>query len=139
MSSDINQASKRSDFMNTVKGKLRAGALGLALVSTCVVTLPAYAQESNTTQKGKASKQENIGVVTGLAVGAAAGGPIGAILGAAAGAWIGDRYHKQIVARNEMAGGLQKSELDRTRLAQNVTELNGSLAHEQERGEQLDL
>jgi hypothetical protein len=68
MSSDINQASKRSDFMNTFKNKLRAGALGLALVSTCVVTLPAQAQDSNIAHKGKgASKQENIGVMTGLA------------------------------------------------------------------------
>ena len=74
MSSDINQASKRSDFMNTFKSKLRAGALGLALVSTCVVALPAYAQDSGASPKGKAaSKQENIGVFTGLAVGAAAG------------------------------------------------------------------
>src|SRR5256885_16960658 len=84
----------------------------------------------------RASKQENIGVVSGVAIGAVAGGPVGAIFGAAAGAWLGDRYHKQAVARSELAAGLSKSEGDRTRLSQNVTELNGSLAHEQERGEQ---
>jgi outer membrane protein OmpA-like peptidoglycan-associated protein len=77
--------------------------------------------------------------VSGLAVGAVAGGPVGAIVGAAAGAWLGDRYHKQVVARNELAAGLEKSEHDRTQLTRNVTDLNGSLAHEQERGEQLDL
>ena len=33
--------------MNTFKNKLRASALGLTLVSACVVTLPAYAQDSN--------------------------------------------------------------------------------------------
>src|SRR6202022_5033302 len=41
--------------------------------------------------------------------------------------------------RGGPGGASNKSEGDRTRLAQNVTELNGSLAHEQERGEQLDL
>ena len=61
--------------MNTFKKKLRAGALGLTLISTCVVALPVYAQDSGTVtveaSKTKASKQENIGVLTGLAVGAA--------------------------------------------------------------------
>jgi outer membrane protein OmpA-like peptidoglycan-associated protein len=88
--------------------------------------------------KPAASKQENIGVVSGLAVGALAGGPVGAIVGAAAGAWLGDRYHKQIVARSALAADLDKSESDKTRLTQNVTQLNGSLAQEHERGEKLD-
>lgn len=126
--------------MNTFKGKLRAGALGLALVSTCVVTLPAYAQNTNTTQKGKAaSKQENVGVMTGLAVGAAAGGPIGAIVGAAAGAWVGDRYHKQEVARKELATDLSQSQVKQTQLSQNVVELSTSLAEVRSRSEKLDL
>jgi outer membrane protein OmpA-like peptidoglycan-associated protein len=86
-----------------------------------------------------ASKQENIGIVTGLAVGAAAGGPIGAVIGAAAGAWVGDHYHKQIVARGDAEKGLDQSEGERTRLSHNVSELNGTLALSQERGEQLDL
>jgi outer membrane protein OmpA-like peptidoglycan-associated protein len=124
--------------MKTLTTKLRTGSIGLTVVATCMAALPVRAQETVTVRQ-PASKQENIGVVTGLAVGAAAGGPIGAIVGAAAGAWIGDRYHKQVVARNELAADLGKSESDRTRLAQNVTELNGTLAHEQERGEQLDL
>ena len=34
--------------MNTFTNKLRAGAVGLTLVSTCVLTLPAYAQDSGT-------------------------------------------------------------------------------------------
>src|SRR5262245_26091888 len=122
--------------MNTFTNKLRTGALGLALVSTCVATLPAYAQEgtqASTTQviqghKEGASKQENIGLVTGLAVGAAAGGPIGAIVGAAAGAWVGDRYHKQDVKKKELAADLSQSELQRAGLSQNVVELNASLA-----------
>ncbi len=133
--------------MNTFKNKLRTGALGLALVSTCVVTLPAYAQDGtqgSTTQvikghKESASKQENIGFVTGLAVGAAAGGPIGAIVGGAAGAWVGDRYHKQEVKKKELAADLSQSELQRTGLSQNVAELNASLADARAKSDKLDL
>jgi outer membrane protein OmpA-like peptidoglycan-associated protein len=138
----------------TAQTRYRSVALAVAVAVACVTALPVHAEETITVQpeasrpeaskqatapKKAASKQENIGVVTGLAIGAAAGGPIGAIVGAAAGAWMGDHYHKQAVARSELAAGLDKSESDRTRLAQNVTELNGSLAHEQEHGEQLDL
>jgi outer membrane protein OmpA-like peptidoglycan-associated protein len=117
--------------MKTLTTRLRNGSIGLSVVATCMAALPVHAQDTVTVRQ-PASKQQNIGVVTGLAIGAAAGGPIGAIVGAAAGAWIGDRYHKQVVARAE-------SDADRTRLAQSVTDLNGTLAHEQERGEKLDL
>jgi len=116
----------------------RYRAVALAVAVACVAAIPVRAEETVTVSHS-ASKQENIGVVSGLAVGAVAGGPVGAIVGAAAGAWLGDRYHKQLVARKELATGLDKSEKDRTRLAQNVTELNGTLAQSQERGEQLDL
>ena len=34
--------------MNTFTKKLRAGALGFTLVSTCLVALPVYAQDSVT-------------------------------------------------------------------------------------------
>src|ERR1700761_4821316 len=117
--------------MKTLTTKLRTGCIGLTVVATCMAALPVYAQDAvrpqqTVTVRHAASKQENIGGVTGLAVGAAAGGPIGAIVGAAAGAWIGDRYHKQVAARQEMAANLDKSETDRTRLAQNVSELNGT-------------
>jgi len=57
----------------------------------------------------KASKKENIGVVTGLVVGAAAGGPFGAVIGAAAGAWMGDRWHKTDVDRDRLAAELTQS------------------------------
>jgi outer membrane protein OmpA-like peptidoglycan-associated protein len=124
--------------MNTFIDRLRAGALGLTLISTCV-TLPAYAQDGSKATQPKASKQENIGVVTGLAVGAAAGGPVGAIVGAAAGAWVGDRYHKQVVAKKELASDLTQSESQRTMLMQNVAELNASLAEARAKSGQLDL
>jgi len=132
--------------MNTFTNKLRTGALGLAFVSTCVATLPAYAQDGSgsTTQviqghKEAASKQENIGVVTGLAVGAAAGGPIGAIVGAAAGAWVGDRYHKQEVKKKALAADLSQSEAQRASLSQSVVELNVSLAESRAKSDKLDL
>ena len=124
--------------MNTMTTQVRNHSIALAAAVACLTALPVHAVDTVTVRQ-PASKQENIGVVTGLAVGAAAGGPIGAIVGAATGAWLGDRYHKQAVARTELATGLQMSESDRARLAQNVTELNGSLAREQARGEQLDL
>jgi outer membrane protein OmpA-like peptidoglycan-associated protein len=136
-----------------MKTQTRYRSVALAVAVACVAALPVHAETSTVTvqtdtskptsmpatQLKSASKQENIGVVTGLAVGAAAGGPIGAVIGAAAGAWMGDHYHKQIVARRDAEKGLDQSESERTRLAQNVTELNGTLAHSQERGEQLDL
>jgi outer membrane protein OmpA-like peptidoglycan-associated protein len=124
--------------MKTMTIETRYRSIALAVAIACAIALPVHAEET-VTVRPKASKQETVGVVTGLAVGAAAGGPIGAIVGAAAGAWFGDHYHKQVVARKELAEGLDKSESDRVRLAHNVTELNGTLAHEQERGEQLDL
>ena len=140
--------------MKTMILQTRYRSIALAVAVACVAALPVHAENGTVTvqtdvskqsvkpptaQKKSASKQENIGVVTGLAVGAAAGGPIGAIVGAAAGAWMGDHYHKQLVARREAEQGLGQSETERTRLAQNVSELNGSLAHEQEKGEQLDM
>lgn len=113
---------------------LEAGPVRAAVVIgalACILAMPAHAEDTVTIRQ-PASKQQSIGVVTGLAVGAAAGGPVGAIVGAAAGGWLGERYHKQSVAKEELTA-------DRARLAQNVTELNGSLAHEQQHGEQLDL
>jgi outer membrane protein OmpA-like peptidoglycan-associated protein len=119
--------------MKTLQTRYRSIALAVAVA--CVAALPVHAQtvtvqtEQTASKPKSASKQENIGIVTGLAVGAAAGGPIGAVIGAAVGAWSGDHYHKQLVAH----------ETERARLAQNVTELNGTLAQTQERGEQLDM
>jgi outer membrane protein OmpA-like peptidoglycan-associated protein len=128
-------------LMNTFTKKLRTGALGLTVVSTCLVALPVYAQDSVTvtTEKPKASKQESIGVVTGFAVGAAAGGPVGAIVGAAAGGWIGDRYHKKEVAAKTLKSDLSASEAQRVLLKDSVTELSASLADARAKSDQLDL
>lgn len=132
--------------MKTMTLQTRYRSVALAVAVACAAALPVHAESSTVTVQTEqatrpksASKQENIGIVTGLAVGAAAGGPIGAVIGAAVGAWTGDHYHKQVVARHEAEKGLTESETERTRLVSNVTELNGTLAQTQERGEQLDL
>lgn len=137
--------------MNTISKKLRAGALGLTLVSTALAALPVYAQDSSSsvtvtgkqditatpTKPKSASKQENVGVVTGLAVGAAAGGPVGAIVGMAAGAWIGDHYHKKEEANKALKAKLDDSEAQRASLAKNVDQLNGSLAQTMKNADEL--
>ena len=126
--------------MKTMTLQTRYRSVALAVAVACVAALPVHADTGTVTvTKKSASKQENVGVVTGLAVGAVAGGPIGAIVGAAAGAWMGDHYHKQLVARREAEQGLGQSESERARLEQNVTALNGTLARSEVHGEQLDM
>lgn len=120
--------------MTTLTSTLRAGVLGVAL-SGAVAAWPAYACAE---ERGEASKQSDIGVVTGLAVGAAAAGPFGAVLGAAAGALLGDRYHRQEQQRAALAADLGASEAERERLTQSVTQLDGSLAQARAHGAQLD-
>src|SRR3981081_4837045 len=92
--------------------QMRNRSIALAVAAACVTALPVHA-EGIVTGRQPASKQENIGVVTGLAVGAAAGGPVGAIVGAAAGAWLGDRYHKQAVGPQKRAPRPPKRERER--------------------------
>jgi outer membrane protein OmpA-like peptidoglycan-associated protein len=111
--------------MNTWTRKLRAPVVGLGIAVAAGATLSAQAAEQ------KASRQENIGVATGFAVGAVAGGPLGAIVGSAAGAWLGDRYHRQAIESHTLAASLDKSEAERAHLAQNISELNGSLRDSQ--------
>jgi outer membrane protein OmpA-like peptidoglycan-associated protein len=123
--------------MSILTDKVRARTLGLTLAAACVAALPVQAQQTKPPAH-PASKQENIGVVSGLAIGAAIGGPIGAVIGGAAGGVLGDHYHKQKVKNAALAGDLSRSESERTALAKNVADLNGSLAKSQERAEQLD-
>ena len=120
--------------MTTLTSKLRAGVLGMALAGG-VTAWPAYACAD---ERAEGSKQSDIGAVTGLAVGAVAGGPFGAVLGAAAGALLGDRYHRQAQASAALAADLHHSEAERSRLSQNVAQLDGSLTQAQAHGAQLD-
>ena len=50
---------------------------------------------AGTASAANPSKEENIGVGTGVIVGAVAGGPVGALLGAAIGAKLGDSFHRR--------------------------------------------
>ena len=120
--------------MTTLKSRLRAGVLGIALAGG-VTVWPAYACGD---ERGEGSKQSDIGAVTGLAVGAVAGGPFGAVLGAAAGALLGDRYHRQAQTSAALAADLDHSEAERSRLSESVAQLDGSLTQAQARGAQLD-
>jgi outer membrane protein OmpA-like peptidoglycan-associated protein len=114
--------------------RLRGSALGLAL-SGCAALSVAYAGE--TADKRGASKQENIGVITGFTVGAFAAGPVGAVVGAAAGALLGDHYHRQAQASMALTEDLKRSETQRATLSDNVAELDGSLSQARARGDEL--
>src|SRR6185437_10548686 len=99
-----------------------------------------------------ASKQENIGVLTGAAVGAAAGGPIGAMVGIVAGALLGHHYHQQSVANRSLAvqnhdlaaqnqalsASLGQSEHEREGLAGKLSVTTQSLASIQAQRAELD-
>ncbi|HVY81728.1 MAG TPA: OmpA family protein [Steroidobacteraceae bacterium] len=94
--------------------KLRGPVLGLTLTSALAVACPSQATEP---AAKPASKQENIGVVSGLTVGALAGGPFGAVIGAATGALLGERYHRQLEEKKSLAADLSQSKAVSTRLA----------------------
>lgn len=119
--------------MNALTGGLRAGTLALALAGA----LPAHAAQAGD-ERAQASKQENAGVVAGLALGAMVAGPVGAVVGGGVGALLGDRYHRQAQARAALAQDLDKSEAERTRLTASVAQLDQSLSAERSHGAQLD-
>jgi outer membrane protein OmpA-like peptidoglycan-associated protein len=109
--------------------KLRAPALGVALASTLIVAGPLQAAER---AASGGSKQESIGVLSGLTVGALAGGPFGAVIGAATGAVLGDRYHRQSQEKAGLAADLSQTEAARTRL-------QGDLVQTRQEGEKLGM
>lgn len=114
----------------------RSVAWSAALVA-CLAVRPALAAGASE-ERGQGSKQEDAGVVAGIAVGALAAGPAGAVLGAGVGALLGDRYHRQAQSATALKEKLASSEAERERLLENVARLDSSLAEEKVRGEQLD-
>jgi outer membrane protein OmpA-like peptidoglycan-associated protein len=116
--------------------KFRRGAIGLS-AAALLGGLPVFASAADEPPQN-ASRQENIGVATGFTVGAVAGGPVGALVGAAAGAWLGDRYHRHSQGEADLAVDLARSEAQRTQLASQVAELDGSLRRTRSRSAQLD-
>lgn len=140
--------------MSILSRKLRVGTMGITVAAISLVTLPAAAAtpSKSPVTRPPASKQENIGAFTGLAVGAAAGGPIGAMVGLAAGAWLGDRYHRQSVTNHGLAADnhdlaadnrvlaadLSRSEQARRGLAGRLEQVTHSLAGVQAQRAELD-
>lgn len=65
----------------------------MTIKTPIIVSLAALAVAGPAQAAGSASKEETIGVGTGVLVGALAGGPVGAIIGAAVGAKLGDSFN----------------------------------------------
>jgi outer membrane protein OmpA-like peptidoglycan-associated protein len=74
-----------------------------------------------------APAEENVGFFSGLAIGAVAGGPIGAVAGGITGALLGEHYHKQKLANQELAVSLADSNADKAKLTRSVLQLDGTL------------
>jgi outer membrane protein OmpA-like peptidoglycan-associated protein len=109
--------------------KLRGPALGLTLAAAVALAAPLQASER---VKSGGSKQEGIGVLSGMTIGALAGGPFGAVIGAATGGILGERYHKQAEDKKALAASLSSTEAAKT-------QLQGDLAATREEGEKLGL
>jgi outer membrane protein OmpA-like peptidoglycan-associated protein len=132
--------------MSILSNKVRVGTVGITVAAMSLAALPASAtQKPVAAAQQPASKQENIGVFTGLAVGAAAAGPIGAMVGMVAGAWLGDRYHRQSVANHSLAAenhaltaSLGRSEQERQGLEGKLDLTTQSLAATQAQRAELD-
>ena len=138
--------------MSILSNKVRVG-LSVTVAAMSFAALPAYAAGSATAgAQQPASKQENIGVLTGAAVGAAAGGPFGAMVGMVAGALLGNHYHRQSVANHSLAvrnhdlaaqndtltANLGRSEEARAELAGKLGLANESLSTIQAQRAELD-
>ncbi|HWF98949.1 MAG TPA: OmpA family protein [Steroidobacteraceae bacterium] len=136
--------------MSILSNKVRVG-LGITVAAVSLTALPASAAQAAAGEQ-HASKQENIGVLTGAAVGAAAGGPIGAMVGIVAGALLGHHYHQQSVANRSLAvqnhdlaaqnqalsASLGQSEHEREGLAGKLSVTTQSLASIQAQRAELD-
>lgn len=110
--------------MSIQSNKVRIATVGITVAAMSLAAFPVGATQAAAGKPQPASRQENIGVFTGLAVGAAAGGPIGAMVGMVTGAWLGDRYHRQSVqnhalqaTNHSLAANLRRSEDERQGLA----------------------
>ena len=112
--------------MSTRTDGLARIAVGATFAVICCGTASLRAQEANV----EGSAVETAGHGSGDRTCARRGGGRtgGAIVGAAAGGWLGDHLHRQAVARAGLQADLDEAVVQRAKLTQNVTELNGSLA-----------
>lgn len=74
--------------------------------------------------QAKASKEENIGVGSGVIIGALAGGPVGAVIGAALGAKLGDTMHRKNSEIDELSVSLDDSRSDISELEADLRSVN---------------
>lgn len=98
------------------------------------LTLVVAIATSSTALAEPASKEENIGVGSGIIIGALAGGPVGAIIGGAIGAKVGDTMHNKSETIDTLYGSLDESRSDIESLESDLDTLNAELA----RFEQID-
>ena len=89
------------------------------------VAVAAYAPAAT----AKASKEENIGVGSGVVIGAIAAGPVGAIIGAAIGAKVGDTMHQKNSEIDSLHGSLDDTRDDLRALHSDIDSLNAELEH----------
>ena len=92
----------------------------LAGIAISFIAAPAFAEP--------ASKEENIGIGTGVVLGAVAGGPVGALIGAAFGARIGDNYHDKGEQVDRLTASLNSSQSQVAQLESDIRSLNGEMA-----------
>jgi outer membrane protein OmpA-like peptidoglycan-associated protein len=138
--------------MRILSNKVRMGTVGITVAAMTLGALPASATQRVAGVQRPASKQEDIGVLTGTAVGAAAGGPIGAVVGMVAGALLGRHYQRQSAANHTLAAGnraletrnrvltarLDRSERENAGLAGKLSEASRSLAAVEAQRTELD-
>lgn len=97
--------------------RIQSGIFGII---ACFAVSSALAAES-------ASREENVGVGSGVVIGAAVGGPVGAILGGAIGAKLGEVFARRKEQVVELSGDLEGSRARVRELQQNVVALNGDI------------
>jgi outer membrane protein OmpA-like peptidoglycan-associated protein len=138
--------------MSILSNKVRMGTVGITVAAMTLGALPASAAQRVAGVQRPASKQEDIGVLTGTAVGAAAGGPIGAVVGMVAGALLGRHYQRQSAANHTLAAGnlaletrnrvltasLDRRERENAGLEGKLTEASRSLAAVEAQRTELD-
>jgi outer membrane protein OmpA-like peptidoglycan-associated protein len=87
---------------------------------------------SSTALAESASREENVGVGSGLVIGALAGGPIGAIIGAAIGAKVGDSMHNKSGTIDTLSESLEESRGELAALETDINTLSAELARFEE-------
>jgi outer membrane protein OmpA-like peptidoglycan-associated protein len=76
----------------------------------------------------KPSKEESVGMLSGVLIGAAAGGPVGAFAGLVAGAWVGGKMSLKKQQLADTRDQLAESQASVARLSRTLIEADNSIA-----------